>query len=106
LAQLGSLVGELQGHGASLVGISVTALFSQAAFHEHLGIDFPLISDWNQEVCAAYGVRYDNWKGHQGLAKRALFVIDKTKTVRYVWSDDDALVLPDLDPLMAAVAAI
>jgi len=73
------------------------------AFAEHLGIDFPLLSDWEGMVAESYGVRYDVWKGHRGLAKRSLFVIDQAGTITYRWVTDDALVLPPLDELLAAV---
>ena len=54
---------------------------------------------------AAYGVRYDVWKGHRGLAKRSVFVVDRDRVVRYRWVTDDALVLPDLDEAMQALRA-
>ena len=52
------------------------------AFAETLGISFPLLSDWERDVSSAYGVRYDTWKGHRGLAKRSLFVIDQSGCIR------------------------
>lgn len=89
--------------GGSIAGIAVTAVFSQRAFAEELGVEFPLLSDWSGEVCAAYGVRYDEWKGHAGLAKRALFVVDRGLTIRFAWSHDHAEVIPDLQPVRSAV---
>ena len=86
-----------------MLAVAVTATFSQQAFAASLGVDFPLLSDWDRTVCAAYGVRYDVWKGHAGLAKRSVFVIDRGGTVRYRWVTDDALVLPDLDAVVAAL---
>jgi len=100
---LGTLATEIRSHGAEIVAIAVTATFSQMAFAEHLGVDFPLLSDWGGEVAEAYGVRYDIWKGHRGLAKRSLFVIDRPGTIAYRWVTDDALVLPPLDELVEAV---
>jgi glutaredoxin-dependent peroxiredoxin len=91
--------------GAEIAAIAVTATFSQQAFAEHLGVDFPLLSDWDREVCAAYGVRYGVWKGHTGVAKRSLFVVGSDRVVRYAWSTDDALVLPDFAELLAATKA-
>jgi glutaredoxin-dependent peroxiredoxin len=76
------------------------------AFAETLGIDFPLLSDWGGTTADAYGVRYDIWKGHTGLAKRSVFVIDREGVIRYVWSNDDALNLPDFDEVMEAIAAV
>lgn len=94
---MGRRVHEIRALGADVLGVAVTATFSQQAFAASLGIDFPLLSDWDREVCAAYGVQYDVWKGHRGLAKRSVFVIDTDGVVRYRWVTDDALVLPDLD---------
>jgi peroxiredoxin len=88
--------------GAEIAAIAVTATFSQQAFAEHLGVSFPLLSDWDREACADYGVRYETWKGHAGVAKRSLFVVDRERVVRYAWSTDDALRLPDLEELIAA----
>lgn len=83
--------------------MAVTATFSQQTFAKSLALDFPLLSDWDREVCAAYGVRYDVWKGHAGLAKRSIFVIDSRGTIRFAWMTDDALVLPDLEQVTATV---
>jgi peroxiredoxin len=91
--------------GGNVLGIAVTATFSQMAFADSLGIDFPLLSDWDRTVCAAYGVRYDVWKGHAGLAKRSMFVVDRDGAVRYRWGTDDALVLPDLDEAIDVLRA-
>jgi peroxiredoxin len=103
---LGQIAPRLRSLGVEVAAIAVTATFSQQAFAEHLGVDFPLLSDWDREVCAAFGVRYDVWKGHAGLAKRSLFVVDGDRTIRYAWSTDDALLLPDLDELVAVVQAL
>lgn len=97
---------DIAGTGPRLAAIAVTATFSQMAFAEHLGVDFPLLSDWGRETCAAYGVRYDAWKGHDGLAKRSLFVIDREGVIRYRWVTEDALVLPDLDEPLEVVAGL
>ena len=91
--------------GGNVLGIAVTTTFSQMAFADSLGIDFPLLSDWDRTVCAAYGVRYDVWKGHAGLAKRSMFVVDRDGAVRYRWVTDDALVLPDLDEAIDVLRA-
>lgn len=89
--------------GASAVGIAVTATFSQQQFANDLQLRYPLLSDWNREVSSAWGVSYDVWKGHQGVAKRAVFVIDTDATVAYRWVTDDALIQPDYDGMIAAL---
>ncbi len=100
---MGQRVNEVEGKNASVAAVAVTATFSQMAFAKHLGIEFPLLSDWDRRTAEAYGVRYDVWKGHDGLAKRSVFVIDRDGTIRYRWVTDDALVLPDLDEPMAVL---
>jgi glutaredoxin-dependent peroxiredoxin len=92
--------------GVELVAIAVTPTFAQMAFAEKLGIDFPLLSDWEGATADAYGVRYDVWKGHSGLAKRSVFVIDSDGLITYVWSDEDALTLPEFDEVMEAISAV
>jgi peroxiredoxin len=100
---LGQRAEEIRALGADVLAVAVTATFAQQAFAADLGVDFPLLSDWDRTVCHDYGVRYDIWKGHRGLAKRSVFVIDRGGTVRYRWVTDDALVLPDLDAAMDAL---
>jgi mycoredoxin-dependent peroxiredoxin len=69
---------EFQKLDTEVLGISVDSKHSSAAFAEHLHLDFPLLSDFNKDVTAAYGVLRD-----AGFAERALFVIDKDDTIRY-----------------------
>lgn len=101
---MGHRVEDIEDTGASAAAIAVTATFSQMAFAEQFGIGFPLLSDWGGRTAEAYGVRYDVWRGHEGLAKRSVFVIDRDGIIRYRWVTDDALVLPDLDEAIAVLA--
>ena len=96
----------VEGHGAELVAIAVTAIYAQQAFARSLGIDFPLLSDWGGQVTRSYGVEYDVWKGHTGLAKRSIFVIDHEGIVRYRWVTDDAKVQPDFDAIVSQTVAL
>lgn len=92
--------------GGSIAAVAVTATFSQMAFAKHLGVSFPLLSDWSRETCGAYGVRYDVWKEHDGLAKRSLFVIDRGGVIRYRWVSEDALVTPDEQEAIDVMASL
>ena len=92
---MGQAVPRVEAVGGTIAAVAVTATFSQMAFADHLGVPFPLLSDWSRETCGAYGVRYDVWKEHDGLAKRSLFVIDRGRVIRYRWMSEDALVTPD-----------
>ena len=103
---MGQRAKEIRALGAEILAVAVTATFSQQAFAAALGVDFPLLSDWDRTVCAEYGVRYDVWKGHAGLAKRSVFVLDRGGTVRYRWVTDDAHVLPDLEEIVDVLRAL
>ena len=89
--------------GGQVIAVAVSSIFAQQAFGRHLGVNFPLLSDWNRTVSPAYGVQYDVWRGHQGVAKRSVFVIDRQGLIRYRWVTDDALVLPDFDAAIAVL---
>ncbi len=69
---------------AQVYGISVDMPFALAEFGKQQGLTFPLLSDFNKEVSAAYGSLYDTFAfGMRGVSKRSAFVIDKDGIVRY-----------------------
>ncbi len=100
---MGQLTNEIRELGAEPVAVAVTATFSQQSFAQSLGVDFPMLSDWEGKVSASYGAQYDVWKDHVGLAKRSVFVIDPSGTIRYRWQTEDALVLPDLNEVLESL---
>jgi peroxiredoxin (alkyl hydroperoxide reductase subunit C) len=61
-----------------VLGISVDSRHSHRSFAEHLGIEFPLLSDFDRGAARAYGVLREG-----GFAERALFVVDRQGIVRY-----------------------
>jgi peroxiredoxin len=103
---LGQAAPRVEAVGGSIAAVAVTATFSQMAFATHLGVSFPLLSDWSRDACGAYGVRYDVWKEHDGLAKRSLFVIDRGGVIRYRWVSEDALVTPDEQEAIDVMASL
>jgi peroxiredoxin len=103
LSQLRDKEQQVRTAGGQVIAIAVSGIFAQQAFARHLEVHFPLLSDWNRTVSPAYGVQYDVWRGHQGVAKRAVFVIDRQGIIRYRWLTDDALVLPDFDAAIAVL---
>ena len=103
---MGQAAPRVEAVGGSIAAVAVTATFSQMAFAKHLGVSFPLLSDWSRETCGAYGVRYDVWKEHDGLAKRSLFVIDRGGVIRYRWVSEDALVTPDEQQAIDVMASL
>lgn len=69
---------------AKVFGISVDSVYTLAHYKESQHYNFPLLSDFNKDVSAAYGALYDTWAlDMKGVSKRAAFVIDKTGIIRY-----------------------
>ena len=71
----------------TILGVSVDSTWSNRAFREQLGVQFPILSDWKREAAKAYGLYDEN----AGIARRATFVVDKTGIVRKVDVNREAL---------------
>ena len=61
-----------------VLGISVDSKYSHKEFANKLGLDFPLLSDFNREVCKLYGTLRK-----EGFSDRAYFIIDSNGIVRF-----------------------
>lgn len=68
-----------------IIAISVDMPFSLAKFKELGNYNFPLLSDFNKEVIAKYGVMYETWSvGLKGVAKRSVVVVDKNGIIQHI----------------------
>ena len=67
--------------GVELLGISVDSFFAHKAFQEKLGIDTPLLSDFEPkgEVARAYGSYFEKL----GFAHRTLVLVDEEGKVAW-----------------------
>jgi glutaredoxin-dependent peroxiredoxin len=93
---------ELNGANAQVVGISVDSPFALRAFAEAQKLQYPLLSDFNKETSAAFGVLNENLSGvFKGVANRAIFVIDANGKIAYRWVSEDARVQPNYDEVKA-----
>jgi len=100
-----SLAKLAQAH-AQVYGVSVDTFFALKAFHDHEKLSFPLLSDFNKQVIREYGVFNEDMIGLKGIAKRAVFVIDKDGVVRHREVLDDARNEPDYNKVFSALAAL
>jgi peroxiredoxin len=71
----------------TILGVSVDSSWSNKAFREQLGVQFPILSDWKRETAKQYGLLDET----SGVARRATFVVDKTGVVRKVDVGREAL---------------
>ena len=96
--------GYYDGLNAQVFGISVDSPFTLAKFKEENNYQFPLLSDFNKEVSAAYGALYDSFAfGLKGVSKRAAFVIDEQQNISYAEVLENAGELPDFAAIAEAV---
>jgi peroxiredoxin len=91
---------------AQVFGVSVDTFFALKAFHDQQKLTFSLLSDFNKQVIRDYGVFNEDMIGLKGIAKRAVFVIDKSGVVRHREVLDDARNEPNYDAVFSALAAL
>jgi len=84
----------------------VDTFFTLKAFADAQGLSFPLLSDFNKQAIRDYGVFNEDMIGLKGIAKRAVFVIDKDGVVRHKEVLDDARNEPNYDKVFASLAAL
>ena len=98
-------MGRLGEAKAQVFGISVDTFFTLKAFHDQQKFSFPLLSDFNKEAIRDYGVFNEDMIGLKGIAKRAVFVIDKDGVVRHREVLEDARNEPDYEKVFSALAS-
>lgn len=92
---------------AQVLAISVDSLFTLDKFKKEQGFNFPLLSDFNKEVSAAYGSLYENFVlDMKGVSKRSAFVLDKEGVVRYAEVLEDAGKIPDFEKIQETLQSL
>ena len=99
-------MGQLGKANAQVFGVSVDTFFSLKAFQDQQKLNFPLLSDFNKQVIRDFGVFNEDMIGLKGIAKRAVFVIDKDGIVRHREVLEDARNEPDYQKVLSAVASL
>ena len=92
---------EIGDQGASLVGISVDSTWAHRAFREQLGIEIPLLSDFEPkgEVIRSFGA-YLEAVGH---GNRSLVLIDEEGIVRWVHESPTPIEIPGANLIFDAL---
>ena len=96
------------GMNATVLGISVDAPFSNAAFVQKNNVNFDVLSDYARAAVKAYGVAHDDFAGMPGYtaAKRSVFVVDKNGMLRWSWIAETPKTEPDYEAVKKAVAEL
>ena len=91
---------------AKVYGISVDTFFTLKAFKDAQGYNFPLLSDFNKQAIRDYGVFNEDMIGLKGIAKRAVFVIDKDGIVRHREVLEDARNEPNYEAVFRTLEGL
>jgi peroxiredoxin len=75
MALYNEILPEFQNHQATILGISVDGVWCHAAFARQNHIHFPLLADF--EPKGEVAKRYGAYRDKEGIAERALFVVDE-----------------------------
>lgn len=97
---------ELNRLSANVIGVSTDTFFALKAWADAQRFTFPLLSDYNKTIIDEYGVVNPDMIGLKNIAKRAVFVIDRSGTIRHREVLDDARNEPDYGKLKQALAAL
>jgi peroxiredoxin len=94
------VLSEIRDRGAELLGASVDGAWCHDAFAKHRNLHFPLLSDFEPKgaVARAYGA----YREGEGVAERALFVLDEKGVI--AWSYLSAIAVnPGADGILEAL---
>jgi peroxiredoxin len=90
---------EWQGLDATIVAVSIDSPFVLDAWKKELGLQYPLLSDFNKTVAPAYGAFHEELGPLKGVAKRSAFIIDREGKIAYIDISEDPGVIPDFMPI-------
>jgi peroxiredoxin len=105
LCTMSSDLARYESLGANVYGISVDSPYVNQRYAKDYDVKFPILSDFNKEATAAFGVLSD-LGDLRGVSRRSAFVIDDTGVVRYSWLSDNPGDLPPFAELERAVQTI
>lgn len=94
-------LGKFGDASAQILGISVDSVWSHRAFADSLGLDFPLLADFQPR--GAVASQYGLFLAEKGVTKRATVIIDKHGRVAWMKEHEGAR---DNQELLAALAAL
>ena len=103
LALYSELRDEFDAHHATVIGISVDGVWCHRAFAEQRKYHLTLLADFEPKGEVAR--RYQVYRSQEGVAERALFVLDRDGVIR--WSHVSPIgINPGADGILSALEAL
>jgi peroxiredoxin len=94
---------DLAAAGIRPLGISRDSLWSHRAWAQTLGVDVPLLSDWNGEATRAFDVAFEPL-GMSDVPARSAFLIRDGETIEAAWMLGGEP--PDIDEVIATAGRL
>jgi peroxiredoxin (alkyl hydroperoxide reductase subunit C) len=90
---------------AQVYGISVDSMWAHAAWRKQLDLpgDLALLSDFNREFGAAYGLLTTSASGLKNILRRTVLILDPEGTLVYRWDVPDPPRVPNPDEILTAL---
>ena len=90
-----------------MYGISIDSTWAHDAWRKELGLpdDLVLLSDFNRDFGAAYGLLNTSAAGMKDILRRTVFVIAPDGKIAYHWDVPDPPRLPSADEVLEALRA-
>ena len=93
---------DLAAVGVRPLAISRDSPWSHRAWAEVLGVDVPILSDWNGDATRAFGIAFEPL-GMRDVAARSSFLIQDGERIVAAWMLGSEL--PDIDAVIEAAQA-
>jgi peroxiredoxin len=108
MKQFQRMLNDFSAAGARVAGICTNSLMVHSAWKEHMGLDIPLLSDFDGKVSDSYGMLLGGQGYLNGRSRRSVFIVDREGVIRYIWIcyDDSQAEEPDYDELLGCCQAI
>ncbi len=92
---------------AAVIAVSVDSPYVLKAFAQANRFEHKLLSDVNREAVKAYNVLHESLGNVRStVAKRSVFVVDKSGVIRYKWVTENPLVEPDYDEILKQLKSL
>jgi peroxiredoxin len=97
------VLAEIEGRGASLVGVSVDSKYCHRAFREHLNLTIPLLADFHPK--GAMSRRYGAFQEEFGTNNRSLVLVGEDGVVRWSHATGSVKEIPGANLIFDALDA-
>ena len=95
---------------AQILAVSVDSHFALKLWNANKKFSFPLLTDFNKDVCKKYDAYYDVFVpgifDYKGVAKRSAFIVDKAGIIKYAEILESALDAPNYDAIKKTLKSL